>query len=105
MTFIVISQLLFLALQGFETFHHTVSCQSGLWIVIPALDDGGAEDAQPLQECIGQTLSPACTDVQDLTLCWLHSAGMSGRPRSRSTRSLMLSTQGCSHTWEPKAGS
>lgn len=103
------SQLLFVVLQGFEALHHAVSGQPGLGVMIPALNDGGAEDAQALQEGSGQVLHPGqgyvCGDVRVLTLCRLQAAGMSGRPRSRSTRSLMLSTQGCSHTWEPKAGS
>lgn len=54
------SQLLFVVLQDFEALHHAVSRQPGLRVVIPALHDGGAEDAQTLQEGSGsrQVLHP-----------------------------------------------
>lgn len=39
------------------------------------------------------------------TGCVVQLAGISGRPLSLNTRSLMLSTQGCSHTLEPNGGS
>ena len=38
-----------LLIQEFEALHHTVGCEPGLWVVVPTLDDSGAQDPHTLR--------------------------------------------------------
>lgn len=52
--------------------------------------------------CLYHVLRSKCNSF---TWCFIQLLGISGLPRSLSTLSFMLSTQGCSRTFEPNGGS